>query len=295
MVKMLLDLRRSSKFDLVHATSWRVALPAILLLMSTKLIISVHGREVFVVPFVLKPIMYFVFRCADYVIAVSKPILDSFSKKLPFKLASAGVAWNGVSFTSDAIDLVKNSDPMHIFCMCRLVERKNLVGAVHALAILHREGIDFSFHIAGSGDEHEAINAAIIEEDVGAKIKLVGRISDEEAVQEYQRAGIFLHPQIATEKGGDLEGFGIVIADAMIFGALAVAGNSGGPMDFIKSGETGFLVDGRDHNSIACVVRELLLDPKMQKNIAQNGYDFAKKELTWDEHCSTIFTLMNKT
>ena len=42
----LLRLRRRERFDLVHATTWRVAVPVRLALRGVPLRLSVHGREV---------------------------------------------------------------------------------------------------------------------------------------------------------------------------------------------------------------------------------------------------------
>ena len=294
MLIVLSKLRRNTEFDFVHATSWRVALPAMVLLGSVKLLISVHGREIFVVSKWLQPLMRAVFKRADIVVAVSQPIADGLQAQLPFKLKYIGVAWNGISFAPPDRNWVEKSDPTHIFCMCRLVARKNLVRAVSAIATLHKEGLEFTFHIAGSGPEIDSINAVISQEGVDDKVKCLGRITDEEAIEEYSKAGIFLHPQIATEGGGDIEGFGIVIADAMVFGAVAVVGNSGGPKDFIQSWENGVLVEGREPVDISDALRTLLADVELQKKIAQRGLEFAREHFTWKQHIATIEDFVQK-
>ncbi len=291
-LRMLLLLRRLHKeeaaVDIVHATTWRMAVPPLLLGLQVPLIVSVHGREVFVVRRPLLPLMHWVFRNASLVAAVSGPILDLFQAELPFDLRDSVVAWNGISFEADARRHVPSPDFSKMFCMCRLVERKNLTNAVRAAALLKAEGIDFQFDIAGEGPEREAVDALIVSERLGQQVRTVGRIRNEEAKQYYKTCGIFLHPQISTKGWRDLEGFGISIADAMSFGAAAIAGANGGPTDFINDGETGILVEGRDAANIATAVRFLLRQPQRAMSISMAGRSFALEQLTWDRHVSLI-------
>ena len=288
MLKRLLEIRSKETFDFIHATSWRVALPALILLNNTKIIISIHGREVFTVPLGLRILMHWVFRKADLIVAVSRPILTSFKKRLPFKLHRSLVAWNGISFE----DLLKTTNSEYrtkeIFCLCRLVERKNIVRAVRACGILDRQSIDFRFLIAGSGPEAEKIDKTINIEGLSAKVQLLGRIQDEDVPKYYRRASIFLHPQISLNNGNDIEGFGISIADAMAFGAVAVAGRSGGPSDFISHQKTGILVDGTQPEKIAYELKHLLTNDEKLCRISQTGACFARESLTWNRHVKKI-------
>lgn len=280
-------------FDFIHATSWRVAIPS-LLLRKKYLTVSIHGREVFVVPWILKPIMYFVLFKANLIVSVSKPILTRLKKKIPFKLESSLVAWNGISCPPKKVNFKEKINSTRIFCMCRLVERKNIIGAIKALAILDRSGVEFTFHIAGNGPQINVLQNEINQNSLNHKIKLLGRISDDQSYQEYAEASIFLHPQITTNNGGDIEGFGITIADSMSFGCVAIAGENGGPSDFISSGENGILVDSTRPESIAIAVHDLLCNKSKRQRIAKQGYSFSKEELTWDSHCEMILSHVQK-
>ena len=285
-------LSRETKFDLIHATSWRVAVPALILRIPVPIVVSVHGREVFIVPHMLTPVMRLVFRSANAVVAVSRPIMMALESRLPFSLKRAGVSWNGISFGAQARQHIPAPDFKRIFCLCRLIDRKNVASAVRAVAMLRREGFDITFEIAGSGPEGPAIDQVIEEEGVGSHVRRLGRISDAEALVKYRNCGIFLHPQIATNRGDELEGFGISIADAMSFGAVAIAGASGGPLDFIDDDRTGVLVDGHDVDAIANAVRCLLTDVRRSERIAEAGRAFALEELTWDRHVEKVLELV---
>jgi glycosyltransferase involved in cell wall biosynthesis len=284
MMRAVRKLTLVQDFDLIHATSWRVAILVLALRLQSWLIVSAHGREAFVVPFFLMPAMRRVFRRANTIVVVSRPILEALKSRLSFPLAHAVVGWNGLSHPSLASQHEPSADIRRLFCLCRLYERKNVVNAVRAVASLVHEGFDVTFEIAGSGPEAEAIDQAIAQANVGGAIRRLGRISDKEAITHYRECGIFLHPQIAASEGGDIEGFGISIADAMSFGAVVVAGASGGPLDFIEDGVNGLLVDGCNIENIVVALRSLLTNPERARAIAVAGRRFALENFTWDRH-----------
>lgn len=275
-------------FDFIHSTTWRVAMPPLALSPKIPLVITVHGREVFVVPKPLRPALSHVMKRAHLIPVVSQPILDKFQESLSFPLTNAFTNWNGISFESESRKLPSKPDELILFCMCRLVERKNVAGAVKAVARLVRAGHRLTFRIAGNGPEKEALASLIREEGMSGHIELLGRISDEAAIGHYRESQIFLHPQIAALGGGDMEGFGLSIADAMAFGSVPVAGASGGPSDFIRPGETGYLVNGEDVTEIEAALLRLIGDRGHLESLSRSAWEFAHARLTWDAHAAAI-------
>lgn len=290
MLAALRKVRRMVRFDHVHATTWRVALPVLLCKLPAP-VISVHGREVLVVSAALRPVMRGVFRRARGIVVVSRPIQEVFEKHLGFAHERTVVGWNGISFPSEAAAHDGSGQGNRVFCLCRLVERKNLPNAVRAVGLLLEEGFDIHFRIGGSGEEAQEIDRAIARTRSGSRICRLGAIDDEQAVEEYRTSSIFLHPQVTGRGGGDIEGFGISIADAMSFGCTVVAGASGGPLDFVKDGVTGHLVDGRDTFQIADCLRSLLGDRGHRNRISAAGRKFALSELTWSRHVEKVIEI----
>ena len=287
MVQQLWSMRRQP-FDLVHATTWRVSLPALVLRRSLPMVVTIHGREVFVVPKPLRPLMMRALRHADHLPTVSQPILDKFEEDLGFRLERAFSNWNGISFEKESGELRDKPEGTALFCMCRLVARKNVDGAIRAVAELIGRGHDLSFRIAGGGEEAEHLATLVRELGMEDHIKLLGRVPDDDIQPLYRSSHIFLHPQIATRSGQDMEGFGLTIADAMSFGCVPVAGASGGPLDFIQNGETGYLVDGTKVDEITDALERLITDPQHRENLAYAARTFARDQLTWDAHAHKI-------
>lgn len=294
MLAALGKLGTLADFDLIHATSWRAAIPAMVRRSHSPIVVTAHGREVFVVPRVLRPVMNRVFHRASSVVAVSNPILAELQSTLPRQLEHSSVAWNGISFPDRAASQFADPKPNSIFCLCRLVERKNLVRAVRATSVLIRNGVQLSFQIAGDGPERAAIEKTISEEGISNHVRCLGKVSDSVAIDLYGSSSIFLHPQIAINGGRDLEGFGISIADAMSFGAAVIAGASGGPLDFIEHRKTGMLVDGTSTDEISSALTYLLRREEERKSIAAAGRIFSLSQLTWKRHCQTVLKTLGE-
>ena len=75
-------------------------------------------------------------------------------------------------------------------------------------------------------------------------------------------------------KNGDVEGFGIAILEANAFGIPAIGSKGCGIEDAIDDGETGYLVNVTDVNSILKAVTDI-----------NNSYsDFSKNSILWSKN-----------
>lgn len=275
--------------DLIHATSWRVAGLVRIVWPGARLAVTIHGREVFDVPRWVRVLAANVLRAADQLVFVSTPIREKFVAAYPSLQGRKRmlVAWNGCTEWPPGRRYPAR-EAGTIFTVCRLVERKNVRSAIAAVARLRDRGIAFRYRIAGAGPDAAHLKKQIAERDLDPCVEMLGRVADDDLAAEYSRAAIFLHPQIAAADGADVEGFGIAIADAMRFGAVPIAGDNGGPKDFIASGENGYLVDGLDIDELADCLERLLTDDAMRERLASRASDFAHRNFSWRSHVTAI-------
>lgn len=295
--RMLLYARqclRAQDYGLIHAILWRGAFIPLVLGWGAKTVVSLHGREVFVTSWLTKRILHICLRRVRAILAVSHSTLSRLHQQVSRPFPHVGVSWEGISFQSMSESHRPSADFARLFCMCRLEERKNLPGAMQALRLLINDGLDIHLFIAGDGRKRDDVARERSRLGLENHVTLLGRISNEEAVRHYRECGIFLHPQITAVDGKDVEGFGIAIADAMSFGCIPVAGMAGGPSDYIRDGETGFLVDGRDIAAIAERVRMILADPEKSRAIAHKAQRFALRHFSWDKHIRDILELVKR-
>jgi phosphatidylinositol alpha 1,6-mannosyltransferase len=79
---------------------------------------------------------------------------------------------------------------------------------------------------------------------------------------------------------GPLETFGQAVQEAMASGVAVVAPAAGGPLDLVKSGRTGFLVQPGDASAIAAAVFDLVGDPVRRAHFGRAARE-AVKDRTW--------------
>jgi len=89
-------------------------------------------------------------------------------------------------------------------------------------------------------------------------VHLTGPLADE-AMKEWLRAAdLFASPCRSRWGGLEVEGFGIVFAEAALAGLPVIAGHSGGAPEAVSHGETGLVVDGRSAQRVAAALAAIL-------------------------------------
>ncbi|GAA1059363.1 glycosyltransferase family 4 protein [Agromyces bracchium] len=287
-------------YSFVHATTWRPAAAVLGGLGRTPLVVTIHGREIVKVPRWATGAMCRILERADVVIAVSTATLARAEHKLRRRSVRGRweIAGNGLTFPELARDSLPKSPraSVNFLTIARLVERKNVRGSLRALAELRESGRDdFEYSIAGTGPDRAKLQAEALSLGLERHVRFLGYVSDEEIVQLYQQCDVFVHPQIATDEGADFEGFGIVIADAMSFGCVVVAGRDGGPRDFVQTGVTGMLVDGRNEEELRDALQMLMRDETLRQALGSRGRGFVLEHLAWSNHVGTILTAIDQT
>ena len=111
------------------------------------------------------------------------------------------------------------------------------------------------------------------------RVVLVGAVSDAERDRRLREAAVFAMPSRVPPHGGG-EGFGIVYLEAGRHRTPVVAGDEGGALDAVVHGQTGTLVDPRDHVALADALIELLTDGERAARLGAAGEDWARA-LSW--------------
>lgn len=299
-VMAFVRLRLTQTFDVLHATTWRPALAVMPWRGQAPVVLTVHAQEVSNCPPAQRQAMTYVLKNVDQLNAVSDATMAV--TKAEFGTNPARGKWqvnfNGLSYIEEAKTFERprrsHDTPTRILSFCRLAERKNIKGCLDAIARLRDEGIiNFEYIIAGNGPLKEEISSKIEDLNLSEFVKMAGYVRDDDIPGLYSNADIFLHPQTAPNKGRDLEGFGLAIADAMSFGAAAIVGKDGGPPNFVKHGERGLVVDGNEIDQITAALRQLLTDASERRRLAQNGRQWCLSNLSWDRHVAAIITSLD--
>ena len=120
----------------------------------------------------------------------------------------------------------------------------NIRTALFDWAYARHTGGTFIFRIEDTDTTRvtdEYIQAAIENNSLQDRVRLLGRMGDAELTQLYQCADVFVMPNIPIP--GDMEGFGIVMLEAAMNGLPAVAARLEGIREVITPGKNGYFVE----------------------------------------------------
>jgi glycosyltransferase involved in cell wall biosynthesis len=160
----------------------------------------------------------------------------------------------------------------------RLVARKSteqLVAALRASGINNAHLL-----IVGDGPEASMIRAAASAAGMNDRIHLLGQVSDTDKYRALSVADIFV-------SSSQHEGFGLVFLEAMAFGLPVVCYDHGGQTDFLRSGETGYVVPLNDLDTFT----QALLDLYGQKEqrLQMGAHNREKVEAFFIDRCADAY------
>lgn len=138
----------------------------------------------------------------------------------------------------------------------RLVEKKGIEYALHAVRQLDDAGLDISYVIVGDGPLKPKLEHQIEKLGLVGRVHLVGAQSHAEVQQALDRAHVLIAPSV-TATDGDQEGIPNVLREGMAVGVPVIGSYHSGIPELIEDGVSGYLVPERDPAAIARVVRHL--------------------------------------
>ncbi|PHI18417.1 group 1 glycosyl transferase [Lewinellaceae bacterium SD302] len=151
-----------------------------------------------------------------------------------------------------------------------LIERKNLIGIVEALALLP-ENLRHPLVIVGGGGAayRKKVEQRAYELGVG-KLLLFRKVDFDDLPVVYQMAETFLYPSF-------YEGFGIPIIEALNSGVPVITSNRSSLPE--AAGPDSLLIDPEDYSQIATAWQKSLEDQTLRERMIQNGRQYAKRFL----------------
>jgi glycosyltransferase involved in cell wall biosynthesis len=176
-------------------------------------------------------------------------------------------------------ELCTNAAPgaLRLLCVGRLVEHKGHRILLKAVSLLP-DNIQWKLVIAGDGPMRAELKRDIAHMNVANRIEIKLELSDKEIQDEYSRASIFVLP--STSRGG-VEGFGIVLLEAMAQGVPIVASSTGGIPEVLDNGRCGLLVPPNDAPALANAIAKLSSNPDAARTLATAGRERLLKQYVW--------------
>jgi len=252
------------------------------LITHKKILATVHGGDVFTFNnMIAKFIKQLVLKHATEVVvnssATKKRCLEIYNDK-EYQVIPMGVNLN----TFSKIPLKKpKSSSLNVLYVGRLSEEKGVKYLIEALKILKQQGDKFKAQIIGSGPEENQLKKLALSSKLTSEyIEFTGWIDRKKIAGYYSKADIFVGPSIESDTGWK-EALGVVFLEASAAGLPIIATRTGGIIDIIKDGETGFLVEQRSASEISNKLIELQ-NPELRKRLGKNAQSYVNKNFSWE-------------
>ena len=142
---------------------------------------------------------------------------------------------------------------------------------LRAMPLIRARVPDVRWAVVGDGNLLPTYRRLVAHDGLEGAVEFLGRVSDDERDRLLRSSHVFAMPSRLRAGGSGGEGFGIVYVEAAAHGLPTVAGNVGGALDAIADGETGDLVDPRDHVAVAEAIITLLLDRERAERMGAAG------------------------
>lgn len=164
---------------------------------------------------------------------------------------------------------------------------KNHQEVILAVKMLRKEmDQDLRLRLVGGGDPEavEKLRAFILKEETSEFIVLVGFYNNNELIEEYRKANIFIF-------ASSCEAFGITMIEAMAAGLPIACSDLAGLPDVLK--DAGEYFDPRDPHSIANALRKLIINKERRKKLGKKAYKYSLK-YTWEESAQQTFAFIRQ-
>jgi glycosyltransferase involved in cell wall biosynthesis len=197
----------------------------------------------------------------------TKALLEKNYKRIIPKKKSA-IIYNAIEFPKESIIL--DSSPTTQFIIGnagRLVEQKAQHYLIDIAEKLNEKQVNFKIQIAGDGPLYDDLKKAISDRNLTDKIELLGFVEDMSTFM----SGVDIFVSTAI-----WEGFGFVLAEAMVAKKPVLAFDMSSNPELVKDGENGYLIPPKNIALFADKIEALISDQVLREKIGDEAYRFAK-------------------
>lgn len=208
--------------------------------------------------------------------------------KKKVKVIYNGVDLNKFSLSVNEMELRHRcllKDEYIVLFVGRLALRKNIFGLIDVFKKVLQEIPNSKLLVVGGFKNlkyAKIINTFINDLNIQDKVKFLGSLNPNQVQSYYRVADVFVLPST-------YEGFPLVILEAMASQKPVVAFDVGGNSEAIIEGQTGYLAEKGDHETMASKIVLLLKNLDLRKRIGENGRKMVEEKFNWEAIANEYF------
>ena len=273
----ILSIVKNNNIEVLHSHTMDSLLDATLCKLFNKQIKTVHTFHYGNYPNIPRKYMYIEMICARYcdqLVAVGNEQRKKIVKALNISDDIIHTIWNGVpkstiNHYSSVIDNYRHDGTVIIGTVCTLIEQKGLFDLITVADLLKKQNIHAKFIIAGEGHLRDELEKEVKTLGLTDNVVFIGWV--ENAAHTFiPFIDIFYLPSL-------WEAMSVVVLEAMEAGKPVVTTNVGENEHVIKNGISGFVLESRNIEGMAEILKRLVNDENMRYITGQKAKDSAHK------------------
>jgi glycosyltransferase involved in cell wall biosynthesis len=179
----------------------------------------------------------------------------------------------------------------------RFVEKKGLRHLIEALPLVFQKHTEVKLTVVGHGPEEDAVKRLVSALNLEEKINFLGAVENSKLPGIYQSAEVVVFPSVVDIKG-DMEGFGLVMVEALGCECSVIASDLPAIHDIIIDDKTGIIVKQKNVQQIAQEIIYLLDNPDMQRSLGKEGRKYVLERYDWEitkrKYCDLFEELVHR-
>lgn len=195
---------------------------------------------------------------------------------------------NDIEVISMGVDLKETFTPApdsrrsdnELLSVGRLVEKKGVRYLIMAMPEILQTHPRTRLLIAGDGPERTQLQCLADDLGIASRVEFLGPVENAALRDLYRRAAIFVAPSIVAQ-GGDQEGLGLVLVEALGCECPVLASDLPAIRDVVIDGVTGLTCGQRDSADLAGKIRSLLDDPGRAAQLGEAGRRHVEERFDW--------------
>ncbi len=236
------------------------------------------------------------FRVADFMegesIRLADGLMASSANIADYAAARYGVARDSIHVVHCGVDCSvfkplerseRRRDRPTVLFVGNAAASKGIWCVFEAVMGLRSRYPDIRLQVLGQGDQLEALHSRARELDAQESLEIVGYVADRARLPDYYRRAHVLAAPAYHEVG-----VANVYVEAMACGCPVVACNTGGAVEAVVQGESGFLVPPKDIEETRAALDRLLGDDHLRERMGRAGRLRAEGYFSVDKYIGRI-------
>jgi len=186
-----------------------------------------------------------------------------------------------------------NPDGKKVFLtVARVSERKGHDLVIKSLPEILNNHSDLLYLIVGKGPDRERLENLASDLGVADAVMFCGFVPDDDLPDYYRMCDVYTMPNREVFDSTDsIEGFGISFVEASACGKPVIGGKSGGAVEAVADGYSGYLVAPDSAAEFYAAAEKLLADDALRKKIGEQGRERAEKEMDWKTRAGVVLDI----